>query len=69
MLATSSCSVLAYALNPYIGYKNSTKIAKEALKTGKSLEEVALENGLLTKEQLDDILDPKAMLESHNKIG
>ena len=57
------------ALNPYIGYKNSTKIAKEALKTGKSLEEVALEKGLLTKEQLDDILDPKAMLESHNKIG
>lgn len=57
------------ALNPYIGYKNSTKIAKEALKTGKSLEEVALEKGLLTKEKLDDILDPKAMLESHNKIG
>jgi aspartate ammonia-lyase len=53
------------ALNPYIGYKNSTKIAKEALETGKSLEQIALEKGLLTKEQLDEILDPKAMLQVH----
>lgn len=56
------------ALNPYIGYKNSTKIAKEALETGKSLEDVALEKGLLTKEQLDEILDPKAMLQVHKKF-
>lgn len=54
------------ALNPYIGYKNSTKIAKEALATGKSLEEVALEKQLLTKEQLDEILDPKNMLRVHS---
>lgn len=53
------------ALNPYIGYKNSTQIAKEALETGKSLEQIALEKGLLTKEQLDEILDPKAMLQVH----
>ena len=56
------------ALNPYIGYKNSTKIAKEALATGKSLEEVALEKGLLTKEQLDEILDPVNMLRVHKKF-
>ena len=57
------------ALNPYIGYKNSTKIAKEALETGKSLEQVALEKKLLTKEQLDEMLDPKAMLEVHKKVN
>lgn len=56
------------ALNPYIGYKTSTKIAKEALETGKSLEDVALEKNLLTKEQLDEILDPKAMLQVHKKF-
>ena len=50
------------ALNPHIGYKNSTKIAKEALETGKSVYDLVLEKGLLTKEQLDKILDPKNML-------
>jgi aspartate ammonia-lyase len=50
------------ALNPYIGYKNSTKIAKEALETGKCLHEIALEKKMLTKEQLEEILDPKKMV-------
>ena len=53
------------ALNPYIGYKNSTIIAKEALETGKSIYNLVLEQGLLTREQLDDILDPKNMLQPH----
>lgn len=52
------------ALNPYIGYKNSTKIAKEALQTGKSVYDLVLEHKLLSKEQLDEILDPKNMLSS-----
>ncbi|CEN43158.1 aspartate ammonia-lyase [Capnocytophaga canis] len=50
------------ALNPHIGYKNSTKIAKEALETGKSVYDLVLEKGLLSQEQLDTILDPKNML-------
>ena len=53
------------ALNPYIGYTNSTKIAKEALYTGKSVYDLVLEQKLLSKEELDNILDPKNMLESH----
>jgi aspartate ammonia-lyase len=53
------------ALNPVIGYKASTKIAKEALETGKSVYNLVLEHGLLTKEQLDDLLDPQNMLASH----
>lgn len=50
------------ALNPYIGYKNSTKIAKEALETGKSVYNLVLEHKILSKEELDDILNPENML-------
>ncbi len=50
------------ALNPYIGYENSSAIAKEALKTGKSVYELVLEKGLLTKEELDKILSPEEMV-------
>lgn len=53
------------ALNPIIGYKQSTKIAKEALETGRGVYELVLEHGLLTKEQLDSALDPENMLASH----
>ena len=53
------------ALNPYIGYKNSSKVAKEAFETGKSVYDVVLEKGLMTKEELDNALDPKNMLQSH----
>lgn len=50
------------ALNPYIGYKNSTRIAKEALETGKSVYNLVLEHKLLSKENLDEILNPENML-------
>ena len=53
------------ALNPYIGYKNSSKIAKEANETGRSVYDLVLEHNLMTKEELDKALDPKEMLESH----
>ena len=50
------------ALNPYIGYKASTKIAKEALETGKGVYELILAHNLLSKEKLDAILNPEHML-------
>lgn len=53
------------ALNPYIGYKNSTVIAKEALETGASVYDIVLAKGVLTKEELDNILNPENMLEAH----
>lgn len=56
------------ALNPYIGYKNSTKIAKEALDTGKSVYDLVLEHELLSKEKLDGILAPENMLNPHTKF-
>lgn len=54
------------ALNPYIGYKTSTKIAKEALATNGSVYDLVLEHGLLSKQQLDAILDPKNMVGPEN---
>ena len=53
------------ALNPYIGYKTSTKVAKEALDTNRSVYDIVLEKGLMTQEKLDEALDPKNMLCSH----
>ena len=50
------------ALNPIIGYKNSTKIAKEALETGGSVYDLVLEHGVLNKEELDTILSPENMI-------
>ncbi|MFZ5877917.1 MAG: aspartate ammonia-lyase [Chloroflexota bacterium] len=49
------------ALNPIIGYENATSVAKEALSTGRSVAEVVLARGLLTREQLDDILRPEVL--------
>ena len=53
------------ALNPYIGYKGSTKVAKKALESGRSVYDIVLEEGLMTKEKLDEALNPQAMLGSH----
>ncbi len=50
------------ALNPVIGYKNSTKIAKEALETGRSVYDLVLEHDILSKEDLDTILSPENMI-------
>ncbi len=49
------------ALNPYIGYENTSEIAKEAQATGRGVYELVLERGLLTKEELDNILRPENM--------
>jgi aspartate ammonia-lyase len=49
------------ALNPVIGYKTSTTIAKEALETGKGVYDLVLEKGILDKEKLDKVLDPSSM--------
>lgn len=52
------------ALNPIIGYKASTKVAKEALETNRSVYDIVLEKGLMSREQLEEALDPKNMIQS-----
>jgi len=51
------------AISPYIGYDKSTLIAKEAIETGKSVKELVLKEGLLSEEDLNNILDPYSMTE------
>ena len=53
---------LVTALNPIIGYEKSTKLAKVALDTGRSVYELVLEQKLLSKEQLDKVLAPENMI-------
>ncbi len=53
---------LVTALNPVIGYEKSTIVAKEALASGKSVYDLVLEKGWLTKEQLDNVLSPEQMV-------
>ncbi len=52
---------LVTALNPYIGYENSTRIAQKALEDNRSVAELVLEEKLLSREQLEDILKPEKM--------
>ena len=49
------------ALVPVIGYEAATDIAKTALDSGRGVFDIVLERGLLTRAQLDDILNPAAM--------
>jgi fumarate hydratase class II len=54
----------ATALNPYIGYDKASEIVKEASKSGRSLREVAREQGVEEK-VLDEALDYRAMAKPH----
>lgn len=49
------------AINPHVGYEVATRIAKEAIQTGRSVREICLERGILSEEELNEILDPKEM--------
>ncbi|UVJ39342.1 aspartate ammonia-lyase [Arthrobacter sp. CJ23] len=52
---------LVTALNPHIGYASATAIAQEALVTGKGVAELVLEHGLLTADQLEELLSPERL--------
>ncbi|MFM0076407.1 aspartate ammonia-lyase [Paraburkholderia sediminicola] len=49
------------ALNPYIGYANATSVAMEAHATGGRVYDIVLERGLLSEQQLDEILKPEVL--------
>ncbi len=50
------------ALNPLIGYERSAEVAKEAMRSNRSVGEVALEKGYVSAEELKELLDPARML-------
>jgi aspartate ammonia-lyase len=51
----------ATALSPYIGYAATADLAKESVKSGRSIRELVLERGLLDAERLDQILSVESM--------
>ena len=50
------------ALNPHLGYETCTSLAKQALENNYSVYDLVLEQKLLSKEQLDDVLAPEKMV-------
>jgi len=50
------------AVNPTLGYEASSRIAKRALAENRSVYDLILEEGLLSKEKLDEILSPERMI-------
>ena len=50
------------ALNPIIGYEQSAAIAREALESGRSVYDLALEKNLLDKETLDEVLSTENLM-------
>ena len=56
------------ALNPFIGYANATEVARQALESGRGVYELVLEKGLLTRERLDQILQPAELTHPSGKL-
>ena len=50
------------ALVPELGYAVATEIAKEALESGRGVYDVVQARGLMTRERLDAVLNPAAMV-------
>jgi fumarate hydratase class II len=60
--------MLATAFSPVLGYDDAAKMAKQALKEGRTIREVARERGF-TEAQLDEILDPAKLTEPGLEAG
>ncbi len=54
---------LATVLNPFIGYLNAAEVAKESLKTGRSIREIVRERKLLSQEDFAKVFDPANLTE------
>ena len=54
--------MLVTALAPHIGYDNSAKIAKKALKNNTTLKKEAIKSGLISEKDYQKIVDPKKMI-------
>ena len=60
---------LVTALNPALGYEKAAAIAKEALATGKSVYDLVIARNWLTKEKLDELLEPENMINPRSIPG
>ena len=57
---TNSIGVIT-ALSPYIGYAESARIAKTALRTGRPIPELIVEEGMLSSAQVTALLSPESL--------
>jgi aspartate ammonia-lyase len=55
------------ALVPAIGYEESTRIAKIAQETGRGVYEIVIEEGILSNEELDELLKPENMIQPRKR--
>jgi fumarate hydratase class II len=62
-------SALATALTPKIGYEEAARIAKKAYDQQKTIRQVAEEEGLFSKKDLNLLLDPRSMISPTRKAG
>src|SRR5687767_709924 len=58
-------TAVATALSPHIGYAATADIAKESVRTGKPIRQIAKERGVMTDAQLDALLAPERMTTPH----
>ena len=61
-LVENSVGVIT-AICPHVGYQKAADIAKQAIKTGESVRDLILKEGLLTEDELNEIMDPVNMTE------
>jgi aspartate ammonia-lyase len=54
-------TAVATALSPYLGYAKTAELAKQAMRSGKAIRDLVIEQGLLDSAQLDAILSVDAM--------
>lgn len=55
--------ILVTALNPYIGYQNGAKVAKQSLAENRPIKDIVVELGLMTEEDATKALDARKMTE------
>ncbi|HSM56095.1 MAG TPA: aspartate ammonia-lyase [Candidatus Sulfomarinibacteraceae bacterium] len=56
-------AILVTALNPVIGYLKGAEVAKEAMRTDRTVREVVVEKGYLSAEEADRLLDVRQLTE------
>ena len=54
---------LVTVLAPYIGYNAAAEVAKESVKSGRSIREIVLERGLMPEAELEEVMRPEHLTE------
>lgn len=57
--------MMVTSLAPIVGYEKSAALAKQAFKSGQTIRELCLEEGILPEAELNEALDPSSMTEPH----